>query len=136
MGEGMMPVGVTIATTAACGLFIAGLGFMAGRLSAPDEVEQVTGLLEAQSGQIESMGASVANLTEAANRPIVIDAEIRDKLADVPPQCRTGQNPASLSCAWASCLRYSTTNGQRPECRAVEAAYLASMACPEPTQSE
>lgn len=130
----MMPVGVTIATTAACGLFLAGLGFMAGRLSAPNEVEQMSELIETQTSQLDAIAAAQLQTLEAANRPVVIDAEIRDKLADVPPQCRTGQNPASLSCAWASCLRYSTTDGQRPECRAVEAAYLASMACPATEQ--
>ena len=88
--------------------------------------------MEAQSTQIDILGDRMVEIQAQAGRPVVIDAEIRDKLADVPPQCRSEQDPGGLACAWASCLRYSQSNGQRPECRAVETAYLASMACPEP----
>ena len=127
-----MPVGTTAAIVAISGVLLAAGGFVAGRATAPDDVEQVAGLVEAQTTQIDILGDRMAEIQAQAGRPVVIDAEIRDKLADVPPQCRTGQDPAGLACAWASCLRYSQSNGQRPECRAVETAYLASMACPEP----
>ena len=127
-----MPIGTTIAIVSVSAVVLAGGGFLAGRATAPDDVEQVAGLVEAQSTQIDILGDRMAEIQAQAGRPVVIDAEIRDKLADVPPQCRTGQDPASLACAWASCLRYSQSNGQRPECRAVETAYLSSVACPEP----
>ena len=115
MGDELMPAGTTAAIVAVSAVVLTAGGFIAGRATAPDNVEQVAGLVEAQSTQIDILGA-----------------EIRDKLADVPPQCRSEQDPGGLACAWASCLRYSQSNGQRPECRAVETAYLASMACPEP----
>ena len=127
-----MPIGTTIAIVSVSAVVLAGGGFLAGRATAPDDVEQVTGLVEAQTTQIDILGDRMAEIQSVALRPVVIDAEIRDKLANVPPQCRSGQDPAGLACAWSSCLRYSTTDGQRPECRAVEAAYLASMACAEP----
>jgi hypothetical protein len=126
----MMPVGVTIATTAACGLFIAGLGFMAGRLSAPDEVEQMTELVAAQTSQLDAIAAAQAQTLEAASRPVVIDAEIRDKLSEVPPQCRGGIPVDSLACAWSTCVQYGQSSANRPECGPIRDAYLASMACP------
>ncbi len=132
MGDELMPAGTTAAIVAVSAVVLTAGGFIAGRATAPDNVEQVAGLVEAQSTQIDILGDRMVEIQAQAGRPVVIDAEIRDKLADVPPQCRSEQDPGGLACAWASCLRYSQSNGQRPECRAVETAYLASMACPEP----
>ncbi len=121
-----MGVGLVITLVALSALGVGGLGFVAGRATAPGdaaELAEVRGLVEAQ-------GATLAELAEAAGRPVVIDAEIRETLAETPPQCRSGQDPAGLACAWATCLQYGQSSAQRPECRAVEAAYLSSMAQP------
>jgi len=100
-----------------------GAGFGAGRATAPGDAEELAEV----RGLVEAQGAAIERVAEAASRPVVIDAEIRETLAETPPQCRSGQDPAGLACAWATCLQYGQSSAQRPECRAVEAAYLASM---------
>jgi len=100
-----------------------GAGFGVGRATAPGDAEELAEV----RGLVEAQGAAIERVAEAASRPVVIDAEIRETLAETPPQCRSGQDPAGLACAWATCLQYGQSSAQRPECRAVEAAYLASM---------
>ena len=100
-----------------------GAGFGVGRATAPGDAEELAEV----RGLVEAQGAAIERVAEAAGRPVVIDAEIRETLAETPPQCRSGQDPAGLACAWATCLQYGQSSAQRPECRAVEAAYLASM---------
>jgi hypothetical protein len=100
-----------------------GAGFGVGRATAPGDAEELAEV----RGLVEAQGAAIERVAEAASRPVVIDAEIREALAETPPQCRSGQDPAGLACAWATCLQYGQSSAQRPECRAVEAAYLASM---------
>ena len=132
-----MPVGTTAAIIAvSVAVLGTGVGgFALGRSTAPDGVEQVTGLVEAQSVQLDVLGDVLADVQTQAARPIVIDAEIRAALAGTPPQCREGGAPLGLACAWATCLQYGQSSAQRPECRAVEAAYLASVeGCPEPPE--
>ena len=78
-------------------------------------------------------------MLEQATRPIVIDAEIRDDLAQVPIQCRkeSGGDPMSPLCAWATCLQYGQSTAQRPECEDVRDAMLEVFvppACPEPLE--
>ena len=109
----------------------AGAGFGAGWGLRP--VPDSSDLLEAQAATLDALTDGQTELAEVMTRPVVIDAEIRDQLAQVPPQCRTGQDPSGLACAWATCLQYGQSSAQRPECRAIEAAYLASVACSEPT---
>ncbi len=118
-----MGVGLVITLVALSALGVGGLGFVAGRATAPGDAEELAEV----RGLVEAQGATLAELAEAASRPVVIDAEIRETLAETPPQCRSGQDPAGLACAWATCLQYGQSSAQRPECRAVEAAYLASM---------
>jgi hypothetical protein len=119
-------VGLVITLVALSALGVGGLGFVAGRATAPGDAEELAEV----RGLVEAQGATLAELAEAASRPVVIDAEIRETLAETPPQCRSGQDPAGLACAWATCLQYGQSSAQRPECRAVEAAYLSSMAQP------
>jgi hypothetical protein len=121
-----MGVGLVITLVALSALGVGGLGFVAGRATAPGDAEELAEV----RGLVEAQGATLAELAEAASRPVVIDAEIRETLAETPPQCRSGQDPAGLACAWATCLQYGQSSAQRPECRAVEAAYLSSMAQP------
>jgi hypothetical protein len=116
-------VGLVITLVALSALGVGGLGFVAGRATAPGDAEELAEV----RGLVEAQGAAIERVAEAASRPVVIDAEIRETLAETPPQCRSGQDPAGLACAWATCLQYGQSSAQRPECRAVEAAYLASM---------
>jgi hypothetical protein len=77
--------------------------------------------IEAQADNIEALQEGQAVLLENATKPIVIDAEIRSTLADVPVQCRTdaGGDPTSVECQWATCLQYGQSSAQRPECSKV-----------------
>ena len=120
----------TIIVASVAAVLLAGGGFVAGRATAPDTSEA----LAEQTAAIEAQGVAIAAVAESAGRPVVIDAEIRDTLAQVPPQCRTPHgDPLSPACAWATCLQYGQSSAQRPECRAVEAAMVEAMqGCPEP----
>ena len=106
-------------------------GFALGRATGPDYSDT----LEAQASTLAAQGDALERVAEAAGRPVVIDAEIRDTLAQVPPQCRTPDgDPLSPACAWATCLQYGQSSAQRPECRAVEALMVEAMKpCPDPT---
>ena len=121
----------TIIVASVAAVLLAGGGFVAGRATAPDTSEA----LAEQTAAIEAQGEALAAVAESAGRPVVIDAEIRDTLAQVPPQCRTPDgDPLSPACAWATCLQYGQSSAQRPECRAVEALMVEAMKpCPEPT---
>jgi len=121
-------VGLVITLVALSALGVGGLGFVAGRATAPDSVEQVEGLVLAQAAQLEAQGRTLAELAEAAGRPVVIDAEIREALAATPPACRA--EPLGLACQVQACWQYGQSSANRPECRAIEAAYLSSMARP------
>lgn len=78
--------------------------------------------LEAQADTLEEQGKAIATVAEQAGRPVVIDAELRSTLAEVPVQCRTdaGGDPLGVQCQWATCLQFGQSSAQRPECRAVE----------------
>ncbi|MCH9839204.1 hypothetical protein K0U83_26315 [bacterium] len=125
-----MPVGTTAAIVAVSAVVLTAGGFIAGRQTAPD---QVVPLVEAQTAQIDTLADGMADLVSRSTAPITLDAETRAALARTPPQCVRvlGGDPLSMACAWSSCLMFTQSNGQRPECRAIEAAYLASIACPE-----
>ena len=127
-----MPIGTTIAIVSVSAVVLAGGGFLAGRATAPDDVEQVTGLVEAQTTQIDILGDRMAEIQSVASRPVVIDAEIRDTLAQVPPQCRGDVKVDGLACAWATCVQHGASSANRPECSPIRDAYLARMACAEP----
>lgn len=120
---------VTIIVVSLSAVFLAGGGFLAGRAKGRAEVEMVTTALEVQSEQIQTITESLAEVSAIASRPVVIDAEIRESLAETPPQCRGERGaPLGLACAWATCLQYGQSSAQRPECREIEKAYLASVA--------
>lgn len=129
-----MPAGTTIAITAGAAVLLAGGGFLAGRGTAPD---QAVPLVEAQTEQLDVLADGMADLVGRTQAPITLDAETRAALAQTPPQCVEvlGGDPLSTACAWATCLQYGQSSAQRPECRAVEAAYLAGVpACSEPAE--
>lgn len=92
--------------------------------------------IEAQADNITALQEGQSEILENATKPIVIDAEIRNSLAEVPVQCRTeaGGDPTSVECQWATCLQYGQGSAQRPECREVEKMMiqrLSASGCPE-----
>jgi hypothetical protein len=94
-------------------------GFGAGWGLKPDDASKA---LQAQAGAIEALQEGQAELLAEINQPIVIDAELKATLAEVPVQCRKdmGGDPTSVQCQWATCLQFGQSSAQRPECRAVE----------------
>jgi hypothetical protein len=100
-------------------------GFALGRSTGPDYSDA----LEAQASTLAAQGDALERVAEAAGRPVVIDAEVRATLAEVPAQCRRdmGGDPLGVACQWATCLQYGQSAAQRPECRAVEAAMIAAL---------
>lgn len=94
-------------------------GFGAGWGLKPDASVKA---LEAQTEAIEALQEGQSKLLENASKPIVIDAELKATLAEVPVQCRKdlGGDPTSVQCQWATCLQFGQSSAQRPECRAVE----------------
>jgi hypothetical protein len=92
--------------------------------------------IEAQADNIKALQEGQAVILENATKPIVLDAELKSQLAEVPVQCRTeaGGDPKSVECQWATCLQYGQSSAQRPECREVEKlmiGILTKTACPE-----
>ena len=67
--------------------------------------------------------------TGLGQAPIVIDAEIRDKLAETPPACI--KDPLGLSCQLQACWQYGQSSAQRPECSKIQDAYIETQACPD-----
>ena len=116
-----------------------GISGAAQARNARKSIEAHTRSIESlQRGQAEII-KSQTEMLEQATRPIVIDAEIRDDLAQVPIQCRkeSGGDPMSPLCAWATCLQYGQSTAQRPECEDVRDAMLEVFvppACPEPLE--
>ena len=74
----MMPVGTTIAIVSVSAVVLTAGGFLAGRATAPDSTAEV---LEAQAQQLDTILDGQTEILTAASRPMVIDAELRDKLA-------------------------------------------------------
>ena len=108
-------------------------GFGAGWGLKPDASVKA---LEQQTEAIRALQEGQTALLAEAGKPVVIDAELRSTLAEVPVQCRTdaGGSPTSVECQWATCLQYGQSSANRPECRAVETlmvdALRAKMAAP------
>jgi hypothetical protein len=112
--------------TAIAVLVSAVAGFGAGWGLKPDvSVEAIEAQVEALNALTEGQGA----LLEVASRPVIIDAELRSTLAEVPVQCRTdaGGDPMSVQCQWATCLQYGQTSAQRPECSDVRTLLIQTL---------
>lgn len=121
----LITLGVVLACLAA--------GFGAGWGLKPDTSED---LLEAQTEVLGELTEGQVALLETAQRPVIIDAEIRSTLAEVPVQCRTdaGGDPNTTVCQWATCIQFGQSAAQRPECREIEKIMLAALtapACPD-----
>jgi hypothetical protein len=107
-----------------------GVGFGAGWGLKPDKAakvlqEQAVAIEKINTSQaalLEAMSEGQAKILEQASRPVVIDAELRATLAEVPIQClrEAGGDPQSVACQWATCLQFGQSSAQRPECRKIE----------------
>lgn len=90
--------------------------------------EKTSEVIEAQTKLIGDIQTQQNDLLQAAQKPIVIDAEVKAALADLPPACivSAGGDPLSPQCALQSCWRYGQSAAQRPNCDGVEKAALAA----------
>ena len=107
-----------------------GAGFGAGWGLKPDGSAKA---LEAQAQSIDSILDGQTEILTEASKPIVIDAEIRDKLAETPPACI--KDPLGLSCQLQACWQYGQSSAQRPECSKIQDAYIETQACPVPDEN-
>ena len=115
-----------------------GAGFGAGWGLKPDASVKA---LEAQAQSIDAILDGQTEILIEASKPIVIDAELRSELAEVPVQCRikAGGDPSSVQCQWATCLQFGQSSANRPECSDIRDLLVDSLreqpACGEPVVS-
>ena len=85
-------------------------------------LEEAVKALQAQTAAIEALQVGQTAILAEASKPIVLDAELKATLAEVPVQCRVdlGGDVASVQCQWATCLQFGQSSAQRPECRQIE----------------
>jgi hypothetical protein len=124
--EGMSTIGLVVVAV----VVSVGAGFGAGwRLRGDGSAKA----LEAQAASLQVVVDGQATLaeqqvamTEALGRPVVIDAELRAQLAEVPVQCirSMGGDPQSSDCFAATCWQFGQTGAQRPECSEVVRVHL------------
>ena len=81
-------------------------------------VADLAGIERATAADPRDLPKQQAAVAEAMARPIVIDAELRAQLAEVPVQCikSMGGDPQSSDCFAATCWQFGQTGAQRPEC--------------------
>jgi hypothetical protein len=117
---------------AIAGIVIAGAGFGAGWGLRP--VPDPSAALAEQTAAIEAQGEAIESVAAVVSRPVVIDAQIREALASIPPACGAAGDPSSLACMVGQCWQYGQSAAQRPECRAIVDEYLRQKAagCVEP----
>lgn len=103
-----------------------GVGFGAGWGLKPDASVKA---LEAQTEAIKELQQGQTAMLEQASKPVVIDAELKATLAEVPVQCRKdmGGDPNTAMCMWATCLQFGQSSAQRPECRQVEELMVTTL---------
>ena len=75
-------------------------------------------IIEEQTQMIGAIQDGQRDLLEAASKPVVLDAELRSSLAQVPLQCieAAGGDALSVHCAWATCAAFGQSSANRPEC--------------------
>jgi hypothetical protein len=124
LGISMTPL---IWTLLALGLIAGGTtgGYFAGRkaggenTSAAQAAQAAQAAADAATGTAEALAANTAALTEltaAAGRPVVLDAETRASLAaDVPAGCLDPAASVTPACLVAQCWRFGQSAAQRPE---------------------
>ena len=80
--------------------------------------EKTHKVIEEQTLMIGAIQDGQRELLEAASKPVVLDAELRSSLAQVPVQCieAAGGDALSVHCAWATCAAFGQSSANRPEC--------------------
>ena len=78
--------------------------------------------LEAQSQSLDAVLDGQTEILTAAQKPVVLDAELKATLAETPPTCirEMGGDPLSAECLLTLCWAHGTSSAQRPSCSAVE----------------
>ena len=115
-----------------------GAGFGAGWGLKPDASVKA---LEVQAQSIDALLDGQTEILTEAQKPVIIDAELRSELAEVPVQCRikAGGDPSSVQCQWATCLQFGQSSANRPECNDIKELLVESLkeqpACEEPVVS-
>ena len=106
--------------------FFLGVGFGAGWGLKPDQTAKA---LEAQAQTLKGLSEGQVNILDAAQRPVVLDAELKSQLAEVPVQCRKdlGGDPTGIPCQWATCLQFGQSSAQRPECSEISDLLVETM---------
>jgi hypothetical protein len=97
-------------------------GFSVGKHRGKVEAEADLAAATANAAQIakavEGNTLAIAGLTEAAQKPVVLDAETRAALAsDVPTGCRDEKSSLSAACLTAQCWRFQQGNGGRSDAK-------------------
>jgi hypothetical protein len=79
--------------------------------------------LEAQAQSLDAVLDGQTEILTAAQKPVVLDAELKATLAETPPTCirEMGGDPMSSQCLLTLCWAHGTSSAQRPSCSAVEA---------------
>jgi hypothetical protein len=116
---------VVVAVVASAGAgFGVGWGLRGGKSAKALEVQAASlqAVVDGQAALVKQQAA----VAEALGRPIVIDAELRAQLAEVPVQCvrSMGGHPQSSDCFAATCWQLGQVGAQRPECDEAVKAHL------------
>ena len=75
-------------------------------------------VLEAQAQSLDAVLDGQTEILTAAQKPVVLDAELKATLAETPPTCirEMGGDPMSPQCMLTLCWAHGTSSAQRPEC--------------------
>ena len=94
------------------------LGKHRGKVEAEADLAAATANAAQIAKAVEGNTVAIAGLTEAAQKPIVLDAETRASLAsDVPTGCRDEKSSLSAACLTAQCWRFQQGNGGRSDAK-------------------
>ena len=108
------------------GALLFGGGLATGVAVSRQKTERI---LEEQTQLIGALQDGQRALLDSAQKPVVLDAELKASLAAVPVQCLPDYGGAvdSVGCLWASCAAYGQSSANRPECSAITAALVESL---------
>lgn len=115
-----------IAALVVGGVLLFGGGLATGVAVNKQKTERI---LEEQTQLIGALQDGQRALLESAQRPVVLDAELKASLGAVPVQCLPdyGGSVDSVGCLWAQCAAYGQSSANRPECSAITSALVESL---------
>ena len=89
-------------------------------------------VLEAQAQSLDAVLDGQTEILVAAQKPVVLDAELKATLAETPPTCirEMGGDPMSPQCLLTLCWAHGTSSAQRPDCDAAEALTTQALSQP------